>query len=59
MVQAAGRIDRRNTPYKDLYFYHVLSRAPIDSAIARALKNKKEFNNKKFFKNVIFENPAS
>lgn len=59
MVQAAGRIDRRNTPYKDLYFYHVLSKAPIDSAIARALQNKKEFNNKKFFKNISFDVHAS
>ena len=59
MVQAAGRIDRRNTPYRDLYFYHVLSKAPIDSAIARALQNKKEFNNKKFFKNISFDRHAS
>ena len=55
MVQAAGRIDRRNTPFKDLYFYHVKSSAPIDLAISRALSSKKEFNNKRFFKNVIFE----
>jgi hypothetical protein len=59
MVQAAGRIDRRNTPFKDLYFYHVKSSAPIDLAISRALSNKKEFNNKRFFKNVIFEKPKT
>lgn len=47
-VQAAGRIDRRNTPFKDLYFYHIRSRAPIDLAIAKALKNKKDFNEKRF-----------
>lgn len=59
MVQAAGRIDRRNTPFKDLYFYHVKSSAPIDLAISRALSSKKEFNNKRFFKNVIFEKPKT
>ena len=44
MRQAAGRIDRLNTPYTDLYYYHLKSKAPIDVAIARALKKKKKFN---------------
>lgn len=44
MVQAAGRIDRVNTPFKDLYFYHLKSRAPIDLAIGQALVKKKKFN---------------
>lgn len=44
MVQAAGRIDRLNTPYKDLYYYHFKSHAGIDLAIGRALKAKKKFN---------------
>ena len=48
-VQAAGRIDRMNTPFHDLYYYHVLSRAPIDLAIRRALKQKKKFNESKYF----------
>lgn len=51
-VQAAGRIDRRNSPFKDLYFYHLRSLAPIDVAIKRALKNKKQFNEKSFVKKL-------
>ena len=48
MVQAAGRIDRMNTPFHDLYYYHLRSTAPIDRAIARALRAKKKFNESKF-----------
>lgn len=50
-VQAAGRIDRMNTPFLDLYYYHIRSRAPIDIAIHRALSQKKKFNEKAYFKN--------
>ena len=48
MVQSAGRIDRRNSPYSDLYYYHVRSNSSIDIAIARALNRKKNFNEKGF-----------
>ena len=44
IAQAAGRIDRLNTPFTDLYYYHLKSRSGIDLAIARALKTKKKFN---------------
>lgn len=44
MAQAAGRIDRLNTPYKDLYYYHLKSRSGIDLAISKALDKKKKFN---------------
>lgn len=47
-VQAAGRIDRLNTKYKDLYFYHIRSMAPIDIAISRSLNQKKNFNERAF-----------
>ena len=44
MQQAAGRIDRLNTPYRDLYYYHIKTRSGIDLAISRALAQKKNFN---------------
>lgn len=48
MIQASGRIDRLNTPYTDLYYYHLKTRSGIDLAISRALKEKKSFNETKF-----------
>ena len=48
--QAMGRIDRRNTPFKDLYYYGFKTTAPIDVAIGRALKRKKNFNESMFFR---------
>lgn len=48
MQQAAGRIDRLNTPYTDLYYYHLKTRSGIDLAISRALKEKRNFNERKY-----------
>lgn len=50
MQQAAGRIDRLNTPFTDLHYYHLKSRSGIDLGIARALKAKKNFNEMRFTK---------
>ena len=50
MKQSAGRIDRLNTPFKDLYYYHMKSRSGIDLGISRSLKDKKDFNETKFVK---------
>lgn len=50
VTQAAGRIDRLNTPFIDLYYYHIRSRSGIDLAISKALKEKKLFNETRWLK---------
>lgn len=47
-TQAAGRIDRMNTPFNKLYFYKLRSSAHIDKSIAQCLKYKKDFNENKY-----------
>ena len=49
MEQSQGRIDRMNTPFKDLYYYHLKSKSPIDLAIMRALNRKQKFNESRYF----------
>ena len=49
LEQACGRIDRLNTPYTDLFYYHIFSDASIDWTIRRCLKNKRDFNAKAFY----------
>lgn len=46
--QSSGRIDRLNTPYTDLYYYHLMTKSGIDLAISKALTQKKNFNERKY-----------
>ncbi len=46
--QASGRTDRNNTPFVDLYYYHLESLSSIDLAIRDAISRKKTFNEKSF-----------
>jgi hypothetical protein len=50
MEQSSGRIDRLNTPYKDLYYFHLKSRSGIDLAISKALNEKRTFNETRWLK---------
>lgn len=50
LEQARGRIDRLNTPFADLYYYHLKTRSGIDLAISKALAEKRNFNERKFVK---------
>ena len=50
VTQAAGRIDRLTTPFRDLYYYHLKSRSGIDLAISKALSKKRQFNESRWVK---------
>lgn len=56
--QAYGRIDRLNTPFKNLYYYVLKSDSWIDQAIWRALRTKKDFNENKFVNGHFATNQA-
>ena len=48
LEQAKGRIDRMNTTFINLYYYHLISNSKLDAAIRSALRRKKNFNESKF-----------
>lgn len=52
MIQAAGRIDRIDTKFTDLYYYHLVSKCPIDGSIRLALKSKKNFNESAYIRSL-------
>lgn len=52
MVQAAGRIDRRNTGFHDLYYFYFTTDSKIDLAIRRAIAEKRNFNESAFAGNL-------
>lgn len=55
--QASGRINRVNTPFSDLYYYHLVSKSKIDRDIYATIKRKKNFNAKAYVESqgIIFE----
>ena len=50
LAQACGRIDRLNSPFINLYYYHFKVKSGIDLVVSNALRNKKNFNEGKFAK---------
>ena len=53
LTQAAGRIDRLNTKFIDLYYYHLCSRSGIDLAITKAIKEKRVFNEGRYIERSL------
>ena len=56
MHQAAGRINRRNTLFKNLFYFYFYSDSSIDKAILKSLKEKKDFNERKYYENMNLVN---
>lgn len=53
LMQAAGRIDRLNTGYSDLYYFYLVTDSGIDKAIGKALNEKRDFNESAFAESVL------
>ena len=59
MTQATGRIDRLNTKFVDLHYYHFKSRSGIDLAISKAINEKKIFNEGRYIeRNIKWDTPS-
>lgn len=53
-LQATGRVDRRDSKFEKLYYYFIVTDSWIDRAIRSALRNKKDFNERKYYQNSNF-----
>ena len=51
-LQARGRIDRLDTSFTKLYYYIFVSNSVIDRAIRNSLASKKNFNERKFVREM-------
>ena len=49
MEQAAGRIDRMNTPFKHLNYYCMVAKGSIDEAVLSCIKRKENFNEVEYY----------
>lgn len=52
MEQAAGRIDRMNTEFRDLFYYHLFSDSPIDKSIRNITRKKQNFSESRFIRSL-------
>lgn len=50
--QSHGRIDRMNTPFKDLYYYRLISSSAIEQAIYKSIRSKKNFNERDYIDTI-------
>lgn len=54
LIQSAGRIDRMNTLFTHLYYYHFVADAPIERGIQKSLDNKENFNEGRWISEELY-----
>lgn len=54
LIQSAGRIDRMNTLFTHLYYYHFVADAPIERGIQKSLHNKENFNEGRWISEELY-----